>query len=96
MAKGGQFLFQSRRGIALGVLCLVSLATTPSFAVPRTTMGEQSDGSALVPSNQTITPIGRVEQIEGSRVKDVELSPDGKTLGYLRRIGCFFTRRMVH
>ncbi len=83
MTKGGQFLFQSRRGIALGVLCLVSLATTPSFAVPRTTMGERPDGSALVPSNQTITPIGRVEQIEGSRVKDVELSPDGKTLAVL-------------
>ena len=46
-------------------------------------MGEQSDGSALVPSNQTVTPIGRVDQIEGSRVKDVELSPDGKTLAVL-------------
>ncbi len=46
-------------------------------------MGEQLNGSALVPSNQTITPIGRVEQVEGSRVKDVELSPDGKTLAVL-------------
>ena len=46
-------------------------------------MGERPDGSVLVPSNQTVTPIGRVEQIEGSRVKDVELSPDGKTLAVL-------------
>ena len=46
-------------------------------------MGEQADGSVSVPTNQTITPIGRVAQIEGSRVKDIELSPDGKTLAVL-------------
>jgi len=46
-------------------------------------MGEDDHGSALVPSNQTVTPIGHVEQIEAARVKDVELSPDGKTLAVL-------------
>ena len=46
-------------------------------------MGEDGHGAALVPSNQTVTPIGHVEQIEAARVKDVELSPDGKTLAVL-------------
>ena len=46
-------------------------------------MGEDGHGSALVPSNQTVTPIGHVEQIEAARVKDIELSPDGKTLAVL-------------
>ncbi len=45
-----------------------------------TTMGEQKNGSVLVPTNQSITPIGQVERIEGERVKDIELSPDGQTL----------------
>jgi YVTN family beta-propeller protein len=53
-------------------------------------MGEQPDGSVLVPTNQTITPIGKVQKIEGSRVKDIELSPDGKTLAVLTQNRLFF------
>src|SRR6476659_2699867 len=83
MTMGRQGLFRSSHFIALCTCCLGSLAIASSLAVSRITMGERSDGSALVPTNQTVTPIGRVEQIEGSRVKDVELSPDGKTLAVL-------------
>jgi YVTN family beta-propeller protein len=46
-------------------------------------MGEQQDGSVLVPTNQAVTPIGHLERIEGERAKDLELSPDGKTLAVL-------------
>ncbi len=75
---------RNRRALVpLCVCSLISSSIAPLSALPRTTMGEQPNGSVLVPSNQTVTPIGRVEQIEGSRVKDVELSPDGKTLAVL-------------
>lgn len=69
--------------LALCLASLFSLMASRSWAVSRTTMGEQADGSVLVPTNQSVTPIGRVEKIEGSRVKDLELSPDGKTLAVL-------------
>jgi YVTN family beta-propeller protein len=64
------------------ILCLLA-GSSSSPGASRPLMGEQPDGSVSVPTNQTVTPIGRVAQIEGSRVKDVELSPDGKTLAVL-------------
>jgi len=63
--------------------CLTNLATAAPSGKPRVTMGEDGHGASLVPTNQTVTPIGHLEQIDGSRVKDVELSPDGKTLAVL-------------
>ena len=63
--------------------CLAILVSTPVFGKSRIAMGEDGHGSALVPSNQTVMPIGHVEQIEAARVKDIELSPDGKTLAVL-------------
>lgn len=69
--------------ILIALSALAFLFGGPVLATPRVTMGEQGNGSALVPTNQTITPIGHLEQIGGSRVKDVELSPDGKTLAVL-------------
>ncbi len=53
-------------------------------------MGEQQNGSVLVPTNQAITPIGHVERIEGERAKDLELSPDGKTLAVLAQTRLIF------
>lgn len=69
--------------LALCLGSLISALASRSLAVSRTTMGEQADGSVLVPTNQSVTPIGQVKKIEGSRVKDLELSPDGKTLAVL-------------
>ncbi|MGB8476360.1 MAG: hypothetical protein WCE61_19940, partial [Candidatus Acidiferrum sp.] len=66
---------------ALGGMTILSCVS--ALATPHVTMGEQANGSTLVPSNQAITPIGHIEQIEAARVKDVELSPDGKTLAVL-------------
>ncbi len=69
--------------LASAVSGVLTICCASAVTKPRLTMGEQPNGATLVPSNQTITPIGHVEQIEGSRVKDVELSPDGKTLAVL-------------
>jgi YVTN family beta-propeller protein len=54
-----------------------------SDAASRSIMGEQPDGSVFVPTNQTITPVGHVVLIQASRVKDIELSPNGKILAAL-------------
>ena len=53
-------------------------------------MGEQPDGSVLVPSNQTITPTGTMRRIEGERPKDLALSPDGKLLAVLAQTQLIF------
>lgn len=50
---------------------------------PRTEVGQQPDGTVLVPSNQTLTPIGTVHLTEGIRPKDVALSPDGRQVAVL-------------
>lgn len=72
--------------------CLVGAATAwiALSAEGKQTMGEHADGSALVPSNQTITPMGHIELIRGSRVKDIELSPDGKVLAVMTNDHLFF------
>jgi DNA-binding beta-propeller fold protein YncE len=46
-------------------------------------IGEQADGSVLVSSHQKLTPIGKMEKLDGARPKAVTLSPDGKTLAVL-------------
>lgn len=46
-------------------------------------LGAQPDGSAVVPTNQTVTPAGMVHQLPGSRPKDVAISPDGSWVAVL-------------
>ncbi len=46
-------------------------------------VGEQPDGSFLVSTNQVVTPVGKVERIEGARPKDLAVSPDGATIAVL-------------
>jgi hypothetical protein len=58
----------------LSAFSLYLLTGAPSLAASRLLMGEQADGSVSVPTNQTVTPIGRLKQIEGRRIKDIELS----------------------
>jgi len=48
-------------------------------------MGEQANGKVLVPTNQTVTPIGLVRRFDGERPKDLALSPDGKLIAVLAR-----------
>lgn len=43
----------------------------------RANIGEQKDGTVLVSSQQTLTPLGLVQRVDGARPKDLALSPDG-------------------
>ena len=73
--------------LTVSALSLLAHAATPVVPAtgtpPRQIMGEQADGSVLVSSNQTLTPLGRLQRIEGVRPKDLALSPDGTTLAVL-------------
>lgn len=62
--------------IAIGAVVVASQATYR-------TLGGQPSGAYLVSTNQIITPVGRVERLEGARPKDIALSPDGRTLAVL-------------
>jgi len=63
----------------LGIIGALALLAVQAAAAA-ITMGPQPDGSILVPSNQTLTPAGKVQLIERARPKDLALSPDGKVL----------------
>src|SRR5256885_12553812 len=65
------------RVIAIGT---AAVATNPS---DRQTPGLQSDGSYLVTTNQSLTPIGEVQKIQGGRPKDLAVSPDGQLVAVL-------------
>ncbi|HTK74273.1 MAG TPA: alkaline phosphatase family protein, partial [Gemmataceae bacterium] len=50
--------------------------------------GEQPDGSIVVPSSsQVVTPVGKVDRLDGARPKDVAISPDGQTVAVLTTSG---------
>ncbi len=59
----------------------------------RRKLGIQPDGGSLVPTNQTVTPVGLVKQLEGERPKDMALSDDGKTAAVLTTGGVHFYDR---
>lgn len=69
-------------GLALGALTLASVATVYATAGDHTfgtaLVGQQSDGSALVPDNQFVTPAGQQLQFGGNPIS-VAVRPDGKT-----------------
>ncbi len=74
--------------LIMGVAALRAAPLTPlspktGVKPVRQTMGEQSDGSTLVSSNQSISPLGTVRRIEGARPKAMALSPDGRILAVL-------------
>ena len=46
-------------------------------------VGQQPDGSVLVPSHQVITPAGDQIKMNGARPNAVALSPDGRTAAFL-------------
>jgi YVTN family beta-propeller protein len=62
-------------------LCVAFGFVAPQIA--RRTPGKQPDNSVLVPTNQTLTPVGTVQLLGGTRPKDIALSPDGRSLAVL-------------
>jgi len=70
-------------GVILGSLSSSSEAASPKAAAAPKLVGEQADGGVLVTTNQFVTPIGKVQRIDGARPKDMALSPDGATVAVL-------------
>ncbi len=66
---------------------LVALGGAAVVAI--NTLGEQQDGSFLVSSGQRLKLLGTTVRTEGTRPKDIALSPDGKTIALLT------TRRLM-
>src|SRR5687768_15106945 len=76
--------FRARPWLLTVAVCLaVGIGGLVLAQRPQPKLGAQPDGGVLVPSNQTVTPIGTVRRTEGVRPKDVALSPDGETLAVL-------------
>lgn len=80
---------------AIPILALVVLAGTVAWGAKawrdtRVVLGKQGDGGFLVPTNQTVTPIGTVKTLDGERPKDIALSDDGKTAAVLTTGGVRF------
>jgi DNA-binding beta-propeller fold protein YncE len=59
------------------------LSKTAKLPSGKREVGEQTDGSVLVTTNQVVTPLGRVEFVTNERPKDLALSPDGRILAVL-------------
>ena len=71
-------------GIGLA-LCVGAGAAT--FVAMRVQPGRQSDGTYLVETGQTLTPLGRMVTTEFARPKDVAVSPDGSMVAVLATNG---------
>ncbi len=72
--------------LLLPVVLLAARVMTHSGAqdkTPTVTPGKLPDGKILVTTNQTVSPIGIVQETTGGRPKEIALSPDGKTLAVL-------------
>jgi len=78
------------RSLGLAALAALGLVTVVTAQKTRKLAGFQPDGSVLVTTNQAVTPIGRVQRIEGARPKDMALSPDGRTLAVLTQSSVVF------
>src|SRR5437764_347135 len=74
------------RAIELFLLVEVIVIGTSAMgrrADDRQTPGLQPDGSYVVTTNQSVTPIGTLQKIEGARPKDLAISPDGQYVAVL-------------
>src|SRR5260221_4669631 len=67
----------------LAISCFQAYGREPAATSKRQLLGEQPDGGVLVSTNQIVTPIGKVQGIDGARPKDLAVSPDGKTVAVL-------------
>src|SRR5438046_1422600 len=55
----------------------------PAAPHPRKLVGEETPEGVLVTTNQIVTPLGKVQRIEGARPKDMAVSPDGSLVAVL-------------
>ena len=69
---------------------LVVVAGAATWYASRIELGLQPDGTYLVPSGQTLTPVGRMRTTEFARPKDVAVSPDGSIVAVLATDGVHF------
>jgi len=61
----------------------LAVAESPTSPKKSKFVGDESTGGVLVSTNQTVTPIGMVQRIEGVRPKDLAVSPDGSIVAVL-------------
>jgi YVTN family beta-propeller protein len=85
------------RGGAASLVLLSGAMCAAAVGIVRLTdterrIGPQEDSSYLVSSNQTVTPAGAVRQTQGTRPKDLAVSPDGETVVVLTQSGVLFFR----
>ncbi|MCH7905241.1 MAG: hypothetical protein IH944_11855 [Armatimonadetes bacterium] len=79
------------RGKWIGTgVALVIVAGATTWYASRTELGLQPDGSYLVPSGQTLTPVGKMVKTVFARPKDIAVSPDGQTVAVLATDGVHF------
>jgi len=75
-----------RAGLIVALVVLVTGVTGYTIYDRTMRVGRQSDGSVVLPTNQTITPAGRQVEFPG-RPNAVSLRPDGKTAAVLNSAG---------
>lgn len=71
------------RWFFVGGVLVLGAGVLTTAQMKRRELGAQPDNAVLVPSNQTVKPLGLVRTTEGVRPKDAALSPDGATLAVL-------------
>jgi YVTN family beta-propeller protein len=74
--------FPFRTALIVAGISIAGYAASPAKPA-RKLVGEQEEGGVLVTTNQMITPIGKLQRIDGARPKDMALSPDGQTVAVL-------------
>jgi len=73
------------RGLTFCAMLLCGSMGFPSdgAAAAAKLVGGQPGGGVLVTTNQIVTPIGKVQRVDGARPKDLALSPDGSVVAVL-------------
>ena len=78
-----------RRGLTVAA-ALFAIGATATWIVATRQPGLQPDGSWLVETGQTLTPVGRLIKTEFARPKDVAVSPVGASVAVLATDGVHF------
>ncbi len=86
--KSPLHVFRSLHSPALAALILYAASfpvhsATPTPPKKSKFVGDDSTGGVLVSTNQMVTPIGKIQRIDGARPKDLAVSPDGSTVAVL-------------
>src|SRR5688572_17863193 len=70
----------------VAIIILLLLVGSAAFLLQgtgRETPGVMPDGRSLVTTNQVVSPVGVVRELEGARPKDLAISPDGTMVAVL-------------